>query len=56
MWHDRFACLIKFKTRRCEFYSFYNKNCCRKNGINVKTIERQLDMPNISQTVKLKKL
>ena len=56
MWHDEIACFLKFKTRRREIDSIYNKNGCKKKGLNAKTIERQLDMLNVSQTVEKKAL
>ena len=50
MWHDEIACFVEFETRRFEINSFYNRNGCKK-GLNTKTIERQVDMLNVSQPV-----
>ena len=50
MSHDGIKCFVQFETRRFEINSFYNRNGCKK-GLNTKTIERQVDMFNVSQPV-----
>ena len=51
MSHDGIKCFVQFETRRFEINSFYNSNGCKK-GLNAKTIERQVDMLNVSQPVR----
>ena len=60
MWHDEIACLIKFKTRRSEIDSIstlvFIIRIVATKGLNAKTIERQLDMLNVSETAEKKAL